>query len=231
MNSNISNSHISLVILDLDDTLCDTRNAYLNARRHISTILTDNSIDPVAFWNRYESLVTDKFQAAIDGKLSWKAYRRLRFLNPLQEFMKSPDELANELNDVFMSEINSKIKLFDDVVPALQTLRESGVKCALLTNGPSDGQWMKIRSCGLNEHLKSIFISEDLGCAKPDCEIFNIVLRGMGVEPEQAMMIGDSHENDVVGAVNSGIQGVLIDRFGDHADYLGCKITNLNEII
>lgn len=231
MNSNINDSPISLVILDLDDTLCDTRTAYFNARRHMNTMLTDNNIDPDAFWNQYDLLVSDKFLQAIAGKLPWKEYRKIRFLDPLRIFRDAPEELANELNSVFMDEMNRKIRLFDDVVPVLQTLREDGIKCALLTNGPSDGQWMKIRSCGLDDHLKSIFISDELGCAKPDCEIFNIVLREMSAEPEQTMMIGDSYENDVVGAENSGIQGILIDRFGDHSDYPGRKITNLNEII
>jgi putative hydrolase of the HAD superfamily len=225
------NKSIELVILDLDDTLCDTRTAYFNARRHISETLINNKIDPVIFWNRYELLVTAKFQDAIDGKLPWKEYRRLRFLNPLKDFLNSPDELAIELNNIFINEINNKIKLFDDVVPALHEFNSDGIKCALLTNGPSDGQWMKIRTCGLDKHLKSIFISEELGCAKPDCEVFNAVLREMGIEPAHAMMIGDSHENDVAGAINSGIMGILIDRFGDQADYLGHRITSLKEVI
>lgn len=231
MNSDfISNSPISLVILDLDDTLCDTRTAYTNARSKISEILAASGIDPSAFWPRYETMASGPFQQAIDGALPWPEYRRTRFLNPLEGIISKPEELAERLNIAFMDQINFEIRPFDDVIPTLQSLRAKGIRSALLTNGPSDGQRIKIQSSGLADYLDGIFISDELNCAKPDPTVFECVLKQMQTPFDETVMIGDSLESDMAGADNAGIAGILMDRFHGHADFTGHRITRLDEI-
>ncbi len=129
-----------------------------------------------------------------------------------------------------MKEINYNIQLFDDVFPAFEILNEMGIRKVLLTNGPSSGQRSKIKSCGLENHMGAIYISDELKCAKPDRKIFDIVLSAENADASHTIMIGDSRPNDMEGAKNAGIRSILIDRYGVHGDYDGCKIQNLADI-
>ena len=79
-------------------------------------------------------------------------------------------------------------------------------------------------------YLQHVVISGIVGYSKPHPEIFRIALRLAGIEPSQAIHVGDLYESDIVGARNAGIQGVLIDREGT-ASNLDCpRIMNLGDI-
>ena len=66
----------------------------------------------------------------------------------------------------------------------------------------------KLHHCELFDLIDSITISEEVGYAKPDVRIFETALTRVECKPEETMMIGDSWENDILGARAAGIQGV-----------------------
>lgn len=63
-------------------------------------------------------------------------------------------------------------------------------------------------SAGVDGYFKGIILSEDVGVHKPYPAIFQYALQVVGAEPASALMIGDSWENDVVGACRAGWQQV-----------------------
>jgi len=75
----------------------------------------------------------------------------------------------------------------------------------LLTNGGTENQLRKIHQTGLNEFFPSnkIFISEALGCQKPNPTIFQIVQNQFPMH-SAFYMIGDHWENDILGALQCG---------------------------
>lgn len=225
------NNDLKLIILDLDDTLINTRLAYNEAKQHINGMFSYMGIDSRIFWQRYESMVDGLYIKAMSGKLPWHEYRRLRFMMPLQELTDDYENLADFFGSVFTNEMNKKIAPFEDTISVLKMLGEIGIKRMLLTNGPSLGQRTKIKNCGLEKYLDGIFISEELKCAKPDPEAFNYIMELEHIERNQAVMIGDSIQNDIAGAENAGIIAILMDRFNEHLEYNGCRINQLEEII
>ena len=73
--------------------------------------------------------------------------------------------------------------------------------------------------------------SGDVGAAKPDPAIFRAALSRAGVEPYEAVHVGDQLSSDVQGALAVGIRAVLLDRDGNHPRYRDCpRIENLSEL-
>jgi len=77
---------------------------------------------------------------------------------------------------------------------------------ALLTNGFADVQHARIARLGLADVFHPIVISEEVGMAKPDPAIFDLVLEKMGgAEQSSVLMIGDSLTSDIQGGLNAGL--------------------------
>ena len=100
---------------------------------------------------------------------------------------------------------------FPDVLPALHALR--GHVLIVVSNWDcSLADWLA--PAGLLEHVEAVVTSAEVGVAKPGRAIFERALEIAGVEPEQAVHVGDSLENDVAGARAAGIRPVLVARDG-----------------
>jgi putative hydrolase of the HAD superfamily len=81
---------------------------------------------------------------------------------------------------------------------------------ALVTNGPPDIQRLKLAQTGLAGHFEAVVISGELGLGKPDPGVFLHAVRALGVTPTDAVMVGDSWERDIEGALSAGLRAVWI---------------------
>jgi putative hydrolase of the HAD superfamily len=81
---------------------------------------------------------------------------------------------------------------------------------ALVTNGPPDIQRHKISQTGYSPKFAAVLISGELGIGKPDPEVFRHAVRTIGALPEETVMVGDSWERDVEGALSAGLRAVWI---------------------
>ena len=86
----------------------------------------------------------------------------------------------------------------------------SAVPVALVTNGPPDIQRLKIEQAGIGSYLSAVVISGEIGIGKPDPAVFDLALDLIDVAPEHAVMVGDSWERDMSGALASGMRAVWI---------------------
>ena len=69
-----------------------------------------------------------------------------------------------------------------------------------------------LEQAGLASYLDAVVISEELGIRKPRPEIFEVVLRRLGVGPEATLHVGDNLRADVAGAAAVGLRTVWITR-------------------
>jgi putative hydrolase of the HAD superfamily len=81
-------------------------------------------------------------------------------------------------------------------------------KTAIITNGRTQGQNLKIKSAGLDKIFETIIISEEAGASKPDPQIFKTALQKIGVSPEEALYMGDNLKNDIFGCQQVNIKGI-----------------------
>jgi putative hydrolase of the HAD superfamily len=106
-------------------------------------------------------------------------------------------------------------ELYEDALPVIAELRNRGLKLALLSNTGRD----------LNEFVAhhridvDVFLTSRLhGKTKPHETIFRAVLERLAVEPQHAVMVGDSPEDDIAGARAVGMRAWLVDREGRFPD-------------
>jgi putative hydrolase of the HAD superfamily len=89
----------------------------------------------------------------------------------------------------------------------LETLRERGLKLGLVSNAidPPDLLHRDLEQLGVAQRLDVAVFSSEVGRRKPDPSIFEVALSRLGIEPERALMVGDSVPNDVAGAQALGM--------------------------
>lgn len=96
---------------------------------------------------------------------------------------------------------------YPDTVEVLRSLREQEVKTAVVSNIAFDIR-PAFQTAGA--HADEFVLSFEVGAVKPDPRIFTVALERLGVAPEEAIMVGDSEEND--GAARTlGCDFVLVD--------------------
>jgi putative hydrolase of the HAD superfamily len=83
-------------------------------------------------------------------------------------------------------------------------------RLAMITNGAPDLQRLKLAGTGLADLFEQIVVSGELDIGKPDVGIFAHVLAHSGVEPGEALMVGDSWQRDMLGAYHVGLRAVWI---------------------
>jgi putative hydrolase of the HAD superfamily len=128
--------------------------------------------------------------------------------------------ISNELGvEVSARDLVESIRFgaYPDAEPALRGLRERGMLLLAVSNWDCSLSAV-LERCGLGELLDGVVTSAEVGASKPDPAIFRAALERAGSEPDQALHVGDTPEEDLAGARAAGIRALLIDRSGDGGD-------------
>jgi len=103
------------------------------------------------------------------------------------------------------------VKPYDDVLPGLLKLKQQ-VLLGTISNGNAD-----LEVIGLAHHFKVSLAAADFGKAKPDPGIFRAACTTLGVQPSEAVYVGDDLKLDVEGAQRAGLRAVWLNRTGSDA--------------
>jgi HAD superfamily hydrolase (TIGR01549 family) len=117
-------------------------------------------------------------------------------------------------------------QIFEDVLPALADLRNRGLKLGLVSNTGRDLA-VFIDHHGLD--VDAAVSSGAHGKTKPHPTIFLAALKQLDVQPAEAVMVGDSIEDDVEGAKAAGFRGILLDRENRYPE-VADKLTDLRAL-
>ena len=118
-------------------------------------------------------------------------------------------------------------ELYDDVLPTFSALREHGLKLALVSNTARDlDRFVAHHRLDVDVALSS----RAHGRVKPHESIFRAVLSQLGVQPNEAAMVGDTVEDDVEGARALGMRAFLLDRDGRYPDAEN-RLGDLREVL
>jgi putative hydrolase of the HAD superfamily len=130
-----------------------------------------------------------------------------------------------------MQQAKMELVLFDDVWPALDTLKNRGLVLGLISNIEQDMS-RTLDNLGLRAWLGTIVTSQDAAANKPQPEIFLYALRQAGVLPAESIYIGDQYQVDVLGARGAGLKGILLDRAGYQENITDCpRVRSLTELV
>lgn len=196
---------IKYIIFDFDDTLSDFQQTKEDAKVAITPYIREKGIDVAAYWEHYEAIFEPLFAQYVNHELTVEEYRLMRF-----EHSGVSHEEASRFNEIYLRCVNTAI-LFDDVMPVLTKLKESGYRLLVLTNGPAI-QRRKIEACAAGKLFEQLFISSELGVGKPDIAVYERVIASLQADKDSVLMVGDAYENDCVAAERAGIRAVQVNR-------------------
>lgn len=106
-------------------------------------------------------------------------------------------------------------RLFPGAVATIETLRQQGVRLALVTNGHADTQRAKIRQYDLERLFDHVQIEGEVGFGKPEERAYRHAMEALGVLPEETWMVGDHLLWEVAAPQSLGIFGIWHDHVGD----------------
>lgn len=120
--------------------------------------------------------------------------------------------------------------LFDDVVPCLDALAERGLRLGVISNFEA---WLDpmLSSLGIKERFDVVAISGPLGVEKPDRRIFDWAVEQAGVAHSACAHVGDQPAFDSGPALELGMRGILLDRYGRWGGVEHPKVASLDELV
>jgi putative hydrolase of the HAD superfamily len=203
----MNKSTIKALYFDLDHTLWDfEQNSALAFKAlfkqydiglELDSFLNVYIPNNIAYWRLYREGKIDK------EKLR---YERLKTVFDLLNY-KASDVLIFDMADAYIQTLPQYNTLFPGAISILETLKPH-YALHMITNGFKDVQHYKMKNSGLLPYFETITDSSSVGKKKPDPEIFNHALKVGGVRSSEAVMIGDSLEADIEGALNVGMHAV-----------------------
>jgi putative hydrolase of the HAD superfamily len=115
---------------------------------------------------------------------------------------------------------------WEDAAPALMQLRAAGLRLVVVSNWDCSLPEV-LDGIGLGPLVDAVVTSAMVGAAKPDARIFEAALELAGCAPGEALHVGDSAEDDLMGAIGAGLRGLLLDRRGTRGT---ATVTSLSEL-
>lgn len=201
------------LFFDLDHTIWDfDANARVTLQQlHIDLNLVDKGIhDFDLFYKNYLVHNEKLWERYRNGYIRQEELRIKRMWLTLLDFKVADEELARQLSELFLQLLPTRTILFPDTKEVLQYLTDKGYQLHLITNGFELVQHGKLKSSGINHFFKEVITSEGSNSLKPQKEIFDYALNRTGAIAKESLMIGDSIEVDIAGAIAAGIDQVHV---------------------
>ncbi|WGK63598.1 YjjG family noncanonical pyrimidine nucleotidase [Croceiramulus getboli] len=170
----------------------------------------------------------------------WKQYRenriskeKLRYSRLKRSFealdLEIDDPLIDRLSDDYIKFLPTNNHLFEGTLELLDYLAPR-YRLHIITNGFQEVQQQKLKASNLQPYFEVVVSSESVAVKKPDPKIFSYALNKAAARPEQSLMIGDTYEADILGALNSGMDAVFFNHRGHAVDREVKQITHLSEL-
>jgi HAD superfamily hydrolase (TIGR01509 family) len=200
---------IKAVFFDLDDTLHDHQAPFAHA-------LVDSFMewktrpDFDTAYKRFRSFSDYFWKDYTQGTISLEQLRINRIMSAMESLDRKISEgEARQFQQNYENRL-SNLTLFTEASVVFDALKKLGIEVGLITNGPVAHQQNKIRQLQLNKFIdeKLMFISDGVGYAKPNPQIFHIAAAKIQLPAETLLYVGDTWENDVAGAMTAGWNAV-----------------------
>jgi putative hydrolase of the HAD superfamily len=201
------------LFFDLDHTLWDfeSNSRHTLQELHSCFNLRDRGIsDFDSFLKNYlahNEILWEKYR---NGFIKVDELRWKRMWHTLIDFKIGDEQLARTMGNRFLELLPTRTILFPDTMDVLTYLTDKGYQLHLITNGFEETQHCKLRNSGIDKYFTHVITSECSNSLKPKKEIFEFAFRRTKASPPSSIMIGDSIEVDIQGAINAGIDQVFV---------------------
>ena len=217
------------IFFDLDHTLWDfEKNSMLTFDKIFNEQMLSIDLDQFIFY--YNPINHDYWKKYRENKISQDELRYNRLADTFDQMkFKTTNSQIDYISEAYITYLSSFSHLFEGAIPLLEKLK-SNYNLHIITNGFEQVQNLKIKNSGLKTFFDFIFTAEQVGFKKPHPQIFIEALNQTKADPKKSLMIGDSLEADILGALTQGMHAI---HFNSHQEELHdkCLIVNsLNEL-
>ena len=220
----------STFLLDLDHTLFDTEASEVAAFEQ--TMFAAGVEEPRHYWQDFQNINLELWTAVERGEMNPLLLRTLRFERLVAKFDLGVD--PQSMADKYVVGLGAFGDLYEGAREVLEQLSERA-SLAMVTNGLGEVQRSRIARLGLEQFFDAIAISAEIGAAKPDAGIFDIVFNSLGSEAvASAVMVGDNLSADIRGGADYGIATCWYNPHGRTADVqhrIDHEIAELEELV
>ena len=165
------------------------------------------------------------------GKITKDFLRAERFNKTFIQLGIHPDVVPHQFEDDYVSISPTKTNLFEGAENVLSYLQQK-YTLHIISNGFKETTLTKMNLSGLNPYFSNVIISEDVGVNKPNPIIFEYALDKAQAFKEESIMIGDSLEADIYGALNFGIDAIFFNPLKkEKPDDVKAEIIHLEELL
>lgn len=205
MSSSQANN-ISVITIDLDDTLWDNKPTLEYAEKQLYAWLKHNAPRLAESFSIADFKAHRKNMAEQNPELRHDMTKqRHESLVMLFEDEGYDKSLASTAMEVFLQARNI-VTLYDDVKPVLGELNNK-YDLVAVSNGNAD-----IKQIGIDGYFEWSISPSDTGTSKPDPLVFEIIMERMKLTSEMFIHVGDEPETDIIGAQNAGIKNIWLNR-------------------
>nr|WP_237427278.1 HAD family hydrolase [Deinococcus xianganensis] len=196
------------VIFDLDDTLFDDTGCTHAGLRALAA-QSGLSVPPAELFARHAAHIRAIDPLLFRGELTAHEARVLRFTRLLTE-LGVPDPDGEAATVTYRGAYRAAWSLLPGAAEVLRDLRAAGLRLAVLTNYVREVQALKLAHFGLDALVDAVLCVEEVPAAKPDPRAYHAACAALDVTPQEAVMVGDSWEKDVQGALRAGLRAVWV---------------------
>lgn len=171
-----------IAIFDFDGTLANTRPVILGS-----------------FHRTFDAMqLPQRSDAEISATIGLPLIEAFPILCPMGEAQSQ--KCVDTYREIFEKiNRNMKVQLFPHVADTLLQLHEHGVICTIATSRGHESATNFVRSFGLDDIITYVIASENVKHAKPAPEPVNMTLAHFGINPKDAVVIGDTHFDILMG--------------------------------
>lgn len=199
------------IFFDLDHTIWDFDR---NAEETLNELYQTYKLDELGLKSCADFITTytaNNHQLWADyhlGKITKDFLRSERFSKTFIQLGIHPDAVPHQFEDDYVSISPTKTNLFEGAENVLAYLQQK-YTLHIISNGFKETTLTKMDLSNLNPYFQNVIISEDVGVNKPNPIIFEYALDKAKAFKEESIMIGDSLEADIYGALNFGMEAIF----------------------
>lgn len=191
-------------MFDVDDTIYDQQDPFRLAVQKVIPNVKDSDMHDIYIRFRFHSDLN--FPKVLAKTWSLEKMRVRRIVDSLTDlgYAAISKEEALFFQHVYEQELDS-IKMHPEVKKTLNYLKAKHIPMGIITNGPTEHQYKKIKQLHLENWVSPdhIIVSQATGFQKPEVEIFQLAEKNFDLDPATTLYVGDNFDNDVAGAKNS----------------------------
>lgn len=214
------------LFFDLDHTLWDFE---ANSRQTLDELyrslnLAEKGIHDFELFHKNYLVHNDKlWDRYRNGYIKVDELRWKRMWLTLLDFKIADEPLAREMGVQFLELLPTRKILFPYALEILDYLATRNYQLHLITNGFEKTQHSKLKYSGLDKYFGHVITSEGSNSLKPHKEIFEFAFQKTGAAPEHSIMIGDTMDVDILGAINAGIDQVHVNHLSDKVELINAQ--------